>query len=125
MTSQSLTYFEKSVLDKLLAGDDPVLEALRGQMRSCRVVGRTFTGCGFFTDLQVEPSVPAAEVPGGTLRIGDVSAKIKGLLHGAGFVLFVENGYLAFLEGYSYDEPWPEVVDTFELHYDGTLRDVS
>ncbi len=120
-----LTEFEMSVLDTILAGEHPVLEGLRGQLGVCRVRSRELTGCGFFTELLVDRASPAAPTNAEKLRIGDVSAKIAGLEHGAGFVLFVNDGYLEMLEGYSYDEPWPDSVGEFELSYTGESRDVE
>lgn len=125
MMSHDLTDLERSVIDKLLAGEHPVLEALRGQLRSCRVRSRELTGCGFFTELQVDRGLRVAPTSAEKLRIGDVNAKIGGLEHGAGFVLFVKDGYLDMLEGYSYEEPWPESIDEFELSYTGESRDVE
>ena len=58
------------------------------------------------------------------MRIGDVYAEIPGLEHGAGFVLYIKDGYLDMLEGYSYDEPWPSSVEGFALHYSSGERDV-
>jgi hypothetical protein len=40
-----------------------------------------------------------------------------GFYHGAGFVLFVDDGVISFLEGFTYDEPWPEDAGSFELWY--------
>lgn len=124
MTAHDLTDLERGVLDKLLAGEHPVLEALRRQLGSCRVKSRELTGSGFFTELQVDRTLPGAPTRAENLRIGDVNAKIAGLKHGAGFVLFVNAGYLDMLEGFSYDEPWPESAGEFEVRYTGGSRDV-
>jgi hypothetical protein len=48
---------------------------------------------------------------------GDVGAKIPELHSGAGFLLFLKSGYLYQLEGYSYEESWPENINSFELFY--------
>ena len=44
-----------------------------------------------------------------------VETTISGLRHGAGFVLFVDDGQLAMLEGFSYDGPWPQDIKEFSL----------
>jgi hypothetical protein len=44
-----------------------------------------------------------------------VVAEVDGLKHGAGFALWIENGMLATLEGFSYDERWPETVNRYSL----------
>jgi hypothetical protein len=49
------------------------------------------------------------------MHIGDVGAEFPALKHGAGFVLFVRGGVITMLEGYTYDEAWPERTDEFRL----------
>jgi hypothetical protein len=43
----------------------------------------------------------------GDFHIGDVSGELEGLANGAGFVLFIRDGRLKMLEGFTFDEPWP------------------
>ena len=45
--------FEKKALDALLAGNHPVLEALRTQINLLSVSEREFTGVGFFTHFKI------------------------------------------------------------------------
>jgi hypothetical protein len=115
---QLLNPFERAVLEKLLDGNHPVLAALRAQLDSCQVSSREFTGVGFFTNLKVDRSVEPAPTPRPRIQVVDVGGKISGLEHGAGFVLSVTDGYLDFLEGFSYDEPWPPEISEFSLHYE-------
>jgi hypothetical protein len=42
--------------------------------------------------------------------ISDVGAEIEGVRHGVGFVLFIQDGRLDCLEGFTYDDPWPDEV---------------
>jgi hypothetical protein len=49
------------------------------------------------------------------MTLGDIGADIPGLAHGAGFVLFVRGGVISMLEGFSYDEKWPESISEFKL----------
>lgn len=114
---ERLNDLELAVMAKLLAGDHPVLAALRQQLRKASASARRLTGVGFFTDLDVPASAPRAQVAPGRVHVGDVEAQIEGLRSGAGFVLFVEDGYLRTLEGYTYDEPWPASVGRVALTY--------
>jgi len=116
---QGLTEFEAAVLTKLLTGDHPVLEALRSQFESCRVGSREATGHGFFVNLDVPRSPGPAPAPVRRFQVSGVGAAIPGLKHGAGFVLFIEEGYISFLEGFSYEEPWPTEVSEFSLRFEG------
>ena len=120
-----LTEFERAVLGMMLAGDDPRLEALRRQLAGCRVRSRELTGVGFYTWLAVLPGVEPASVSAGRATLGDVEATVRGLEHGAGFVLFVTNGMLDNLEGFTYDEPWPETIEGFSLRYLHQQRDLT
>ncbi len=110
-----LTTLESRILDALLQGDHPVLTALRAQVPGTRVVHRECSGAGFFTEFVVDQSLERAPV--GNVRIADVLATVPTLVRGAGFVLFVEKGYLSMLEGYSYEEPWPERAEIHSVSY--------
>jgi hypothetical protein len=126
-----LTPLEREVMTTLLAPDHPVMEALRRQLEVCRVAEREFTGVGFFSTLVIAARVAAAPVTRERLALGDVAATIDGLEHGAGFVLFVRDGDLEMLEGFSYDEPWPDRVTGFRVttggigHYGGSETDLQ
>ena len=111
-----LSKIEKAVLEKLLEGSIPLLVELRRQCEACTIKDREFTGVGFFTDFSV-PEETHKKV-GLNLVLGDVFGDdIPELQRGAGFMLFIEDGILTCLEGYSYEEPWPTQVDEFRLTY--------
>ena len=125
MTDPQLTSLEAEVMNKLLSGDHRVLESLRGQLANAKVSRRELSGAGFYVHFALDKSVVPRATQADTLRLGDVVATIEGLAHGAGFVLFVNDGYLDFLEGYSFDEPWPERVRGFSTRYvTGDERDM-
>lgn len=118
-----LTKLEREVLLKLLDGDDESLFILREQLDAASVSEREMTGVGFYTTLTI-PSNARRLSRVDTIRLGDVVARISGLDHGAGFVLYIQNGVLHLLEGYVYDEKWPPDVSFFELSYvSGNQRD--
>lgn len=120
--TDELSRLERDVVATILVPDHPVMNALRRQVERCHVVSRHFTGVGFWTVLDVETGVERAPVKPGTLRLGDVTATIEGLEHGAGFVLLVQDGTLRKLEGFSYDEPWPEVIARYEVTAGGVTH---
>ena len=111
-----LTKLERAVLKMMLAGEHPLLDILRRQAKWVRVSSREYTGVGFHCDLEVAKEAP---VLGVDLEISNVEARVSGLAHGAGFVLFVRDGRLSLLEGFSYDEPWPQGILEFEISYSG------
>lgn len=108
---------ERAVLGKLFDGAHPALISLRRHAELAKVVSRKLTGAGFYTSFELPEGLAAASVPSAKIRFGDVGAKIPGLQHGAGFLVYVDDGKLKMLEGYCYDEKWPERVESFELHY--------
>ena len=115
----TLSALEKAVLEKLLSGETEWYRILQKQISALRVTERKMTGVGFFTRCSIPDDV--SKLPDrARFQIGDVSADINGLKHGAGFVLFIEDGQIDTLEGYTYDEPWPQEVRSFHLYYDGT-----
>jgi hypothetical protein len=116
-----LSHFESAVLAKLLSGDHPILAALRLQAERARLVSRDLDGSGFYCDFAVPSDVPP--LPGNlNLSFGDVTAKVNGLKYGAGFVVFVRDGYLVTLEGYCFED-WPDVITDFELISPSEPRD--
>lgn len=117
-----LTDFEQAVLQKLLSGNHPVLETLRQQMEHARLASRENTGVGFYCDFEIPETAPTVSRD---LQLGDVHAEIEGLDRGAGFVLFVSDGRVKTLEGYTYDEPWPETVGVYTLRYSSPSREAE
>jgi hypothetical protein len=114
--SVPMNRLETNVMEMLLSGDDSTLEVLRQQYRAANVAKRELTGVGFFITFTIPSQI--ARIEGNpSFDFGDVAAQIVGLQRGSGFVLHVRDGALNFLEGYSYDEPWPNDVDHFQLSF--------
>lgn len=112
-----LTALERAVLEAFVTRVPAEEGILREQVAACRVTSRELTGVGFFTSLAVpEGSRPLTSIAGRALS--GVSAEIQGLQHGAGFVLWFEDGRLDQIEGFTYDEPWPERTDGFSVSVD-------
>ena len=98
---------EIKAMEMLLAGDDPVLDDLRNQYLNSKVKSREFTGEGFYTYYKVSPGLP--RVAGGrNFEITDVVASQGSIDPAMGFWVFVRDGCLVQLEGYTFllDE-WP------------------
>jgi hypothetical protein len=122
----TLEKLERAVMERLLDGDHPALAALRQQLPFLTVKSRRLTGVGFFTEFSLAEGVRAATLVDPKIRFGDVEASIDGLRHGAGFLLYIDNGLLQELEGYTYDEPWPAEIGQFTLNYmDAKRKEVA
>lgn len=106
---------ERAVVGMLLDKPGEPFDTIRQQLWHATISARRFTGVGFFTDFTVAPDAPVRrDLPDAT--IGDVRADFPGLQHGAGFLLFIRDGVVTMLEGFTYDEPWPAITDGFKLH---------
>lgn len=112
-----LTPLERAVLEQLFAGDQPILKAFLAQARRAQVVSREMTGVGFYTYLTVPEEVPDASVHDGAIQFGDVVAEFDGVGLGAGFLIWIKDRRLHFLEGYTFDTPWPDDAKGFRLSY--------
>jgi hypothetical protein len=119
-----LTDFEQGLLEKLLAGDQPVLMLLRAQAATARLVSKRQSSAGILIDLEVPRSVQPVQEPRNFL-IADVIVELPTLSYGAGTLLSVTDGYLTHFEVYTYaDERWPEEVVGATFRYEANERQV-
>jgi len=96
-----LSSLEQAVLDAIALQVPEVADALAGQQGKVCVTARENTGAGFYTTLDVSHRLP---INGVASPLGDVGATIVGLQHGMGFMLWLGDGHIHKLEGYSYEE---------------------
>lgn len=112
--SDQMTPDERRAVDFLLAGQDPILEALRHQASVASISKRRFTGHGFFTDFDVPEAIPAFEPA--EFELGDVVCSVND--HRCGLIVFIRNGVLGFLECYLLaDGEIQDPVKIEDLHY--------
>ena len=74
-------------------------------------------GKGFFTELEVSSDAPVAPTTKDSIRFGDVVAEVVGLEAGVGFLLYVDRGRMTALEGYTFEEAWPERIEVHSMGY--------
>ena len=119
--------FEEDVMKRLLAGDDEILIKLRGQYEVATIHSRDFTGAGFFTHFRLAGKSLRLDRRN-SFHFGDVIGQKDGSTDDAvGFVLFVKDGILDYLEGYTFGaETWPEDLKDYRLSYStGVKRDMN
>ncbi len=110
----SFKRFERKVME-LIAKEKPEFAAkIMAQYNKCRIKSREFTGRGFYTDFEVTDL--ADSFGDGIKEPFGLSITLPGVKYGAGFDLFVKNGFITMLEGYVYgDEEWPEKITEFKV----------
>jgi hypothetical protein len=125
--AEPLNPLESAVLDLLLSRPDEGYAVLREQLTAVEVTARETSGAGFFTSLSLPSDSPKAPgTVGNPLGTGayedDVYADIEGMAHGAGFLLWLEDGLMSQLEGFAYGDPWPDDVTGFAVRWEKLNR---
>jgi hypothetical protein len=110
--------FEKLCMDMILKGDNAVLEGLRAQYLNSVFYEREFTGAGFYTRYKINVEIPAV-ASGKTFQITDVFGNVGDIKNAIGLILFIKDGYLSMLEGYTIDSVWPQDYSKVTLLYNG------
>jgi hypothetical protein len=114
VSMNNLDTFELDVLKSLILNEPSSdSQTLLKQIVEITHVDREFTGVGFYCKLTVSPQAPRLLEQ--NLTLGNLKAEIDGLVYGAGFLLYIRDGALSLLEGYSYDEIWPETIQNYHL----------
>ncbi len=109
-----LSDFEKKFI-AAIAEADSQREIILGQLQVATVASRDYTGVGLYTELFVPASAPKLDEV--RWKIEDVpkcSGEHPDLAAGAGFILWVKDGFIACLESYTYDDNWPANEDLFQ-----------
>lgn len=114
------TELEEAVMNMLLEGDEPVKKTLLNQWRNSRITKREHSGVGFFTYFNVLDTIPRVTEQRKNFTSDDlddieVIARVPELSNGIGFALFISDGQIDMLEGYTFGEKWPKKVSAFRL----------
>ena len=112
--------FESQVMTALLAGDHPILEALRAQYAAATVRDREIHPAGFVTWFDIPKSVPPIERK--LLHLDDLQIQLAGASTPADTSVHVQNGRLRSFECFVYDGAFPESPEIKAAWYYGTER---
>jgi hypothetical protein len=112
--------FERAVMTGLLAGDHPLLDALRDQYAAATVRDREVTSTGFITRFDVPPGVPPIERK--LLHLDDLQVELEGGTTPADTSVHVHNGRLRSLECFVYEGTFPEQPSIKAAWYYGTKK---
>ncbi|MEM7174422.1 MAG: hypothetical protein AAF443_00630 [Chlamydiota bacterium] len=78
------------------------------------VISRNFSGVGFITDLKESLKLKVGK-NNESYKWGHLGAKINSNID-TGYLLYLENGYIKTIEGYTYSEEWPENIVQIEVY---------
>jgi hypothetical protein len=116
----TLEDFEQQIMHALLAGDDPLLAALRQQYNVASVRDRERTATGFVTRFEVPESAPA--VARKLLHLDDLQVELVGASTPAETSVHVHNGRLRSLECFVYEGGFPDSPEIRAAWFYGTKR---
>lgn len=130
MNKLEFSRFETDTISMLLNGDDKVISILRKQFKIAQVGLREYSGVGYFLYFKLAEGSPQLSFPDviPSFCFGDVGATLilRDLEMNVGFLLWVKNGFIDFLETYTYgNDSWPESFQDYSLYYFGDKRTIS
>lgn len=111
----NLTNLERAVVERFLADSEVKPGGDRIDFDKIQATGREFNVAGFITDLERTEELRVC-APGASMRWGKVGAWLNTARTDTGYVVYVDDGYLTGVEGYTYGEEWPAEIMCFELH---------
>lgn len=131
MKKIELTPLEKQAFEMLLVENNPILMALHNQFISSSFISREATGKGFFLKIIVPKKTPKINELfdiKANFCFSDVGANLffDDKVQEVGFLLWIKDGYLDWLEQYTYGSAnWPENITSFTTFYFGGERDLD
>jgi len=99
----------------LLAGEHPTCALLRAQYARASITEIVLTGGGVFVDFEISADVARVAPP--NFEGGYVNIRVEGVENDAGCLRFVRDGVIAFIDGHTYTDEWPEHPVVLELRH--------
>jgi hypothetical protein len=127
MNRNNFTKFETDVITMLLAGDHPVLAAVRDQFAVAEIDSRKYTGVGYYLNFNLPTSHPKLHelLPiKKYFLLGDVDVMLGEEKIWGTVILWIEDGRISSLECVTYDE-WPDEGFSYEISYFDGKRDIE
>ena len=110
-----ITELEKIVIERMLV--DRTLKPLKLAVDFDRVSirDREFTGAGFLTEFERSEELKLFDDKT-SLRWGKVGARLNASELETGYLIYVDDGFLTTIEGYTYGEEWPHQIEQIDLY---------
>jgi len=110
-----VTELEKAVLERMLNEGELSLLKSTVNFDVVRVRDREFTGAGFLTEFERSEELKLFD-EATSLRWGKVGARLNPSKIETGYLIYVDNGYVTTIEGYTYGDEWPHELVRIELY---------
>lgn len=120
MIIDTLPCVERDALVLLISGSDATCRALRSQVEYVTDIKRTETGSGVYVVFRLNHEVKPLQ-DGGTFQLSGVFA-VSDKCGEIGFLLYIKDGLIDCLEGYVYENTYPNYLDCdfkLESEYEG------
>ena len=115
---------ENEVMRMLLSGEHPMLNILKNQWENSKIEKVDLSGAGFFIKYQVLDNLLI--IPNHVdFSFGDVYVDLIGLDDVIGFVLFIKDGRIDTLEGYTTGDIWPDKINIKRIYYLNNKRELE
>lgn len=101
--------FEKIIITDIIEQYPEYKQNLLSQLERITVQKRKFSTYGFSIHYAVTTGKDTLK-DGKNLQLGKHQWNINGLQNGSDYILWVKNGLISCLEGFSYNEPWPDEI---------------
>ena len=111
----TFTALELAALRSIFSETPELASALERQLAVATVEDRKNSGGGFFTTISVAENAPRASRD--KVLGYETQARVAGLEHGLGFVLFMEDGMLHLLEGFAWGSECTAALDLTALEF--------
>ncbi len=106
------------VMNMLLSGEDEILGILREQYKNSKIMSIKSSSAGFFVNFDVACNSIDNKKYVCDFQIGDVYGCVDGVESALGFILYIRNGVINMLEGYTnIIDIWPD-DNTISLCFD-------
>lgn len=101
--------FEKIIITDIIEQYPEYKQKLQSQFEKSVAQKREISTYGFLTYYTVTAE---EETLGDTvnLQLGKCQWNINDLQNGSDYILWIKNGLICSLEGFSYEEPWPDEI---------------
>lgn len=107
------------VMKMLLSGEDNILEILRSQYTDAVIINIENSPVGFFVKYDASNYVIDNNKYVSDFQIGDLYGSVDGIQFALGFLVYIKNGFITMLEGYTNGiDKWPDNDDKISLTFD-------